>query len=218
MRASTYAAGLCAAFLLLGGCATRAPGGALPPALSDPRAIEAAERGQSQREQWLREHLQWSFEGRVAINNAGKGGNGRIEWQQDGTAYVVSLSAPVTRQSWRLTGDTRSGAGKLEGLAGGPRHGEDAEFLLLQATGWDIPVNALAGWVRGLQAESFLVDERSFSTEGRVQTLRQAGWQIDYTQWTDAQDGRPELPSRIEARRGQAAVRLLVDRWDFSAP
>jgi len=218
MRASTHAAGLCAALVLLGGCATRGPSGALPPALSDPRAIEAAEQGQSQREQWLREHPQWSFEGRVAINNAGKGGNGRIEWQQDGTAYVVSLSAPVTRQSWRLTGDTRSGAGQLEGLPGGPRHGEDAEVLLLQATGWDIPVNALAGWVRGLQAVGFPVEERSFSTEGRVQTLRQAGWQIDYTQWTDAQDSRPELPSRIEARRDQAAVRLLVDRWDFSAP
>ncbi|MET0807947.1 MAG: lipoprotein insertase outer membrane protein LolB [Pseudoxanthomonas sp.] len=218
MRAAMRDVGLCAALLLLGGCATRGPSGALPPALSDSRAIEAAEQRQSQREQWLRMHPQWSFEGRVAINNAGKGGNGRIEWQQDGTAYVVSLSAPVTRQSWRLTGDAHSGAGTLEGLAGGPRHGEDADALLLQATGWDIPVNALAGWVRGLQAEGVPVEVRSFSTDGRVQTLRQAGWDIDYTQWTAAQDGRPELPSRIEARRDRAVVRLLVDHWDFSPP
>ncbi|MFB8831670.1 lipoprotein insertase outer membrane protein LolB [Azotobacter sp. CWF10] len=43
-------------------------------------------------------------------------------------------------------------AGRLEGLAGGPRDGEDAQQLLLEATGWDIPVNQLPEWIRGLVA------------------------------------------------------------------
>ena len=90
----------------LAGCATRMPRTDLPPPLSDPQAIKAAEASQSQRARWLRTHQQWSFEGRVAISNAGKGGNGRIDWQQEDARYVVALSAPVTRQSWRLSGDT----------------------------------------------------------------------------------------------------------------
>ncbi len=207
-----------ALLMLLAGCSTRAPRTALPPALSDPQAIDAAGRIQSQREQWLGEHPRWSFEGRVAINNAGKGGNGRIDWQQDGAGYRVSLSAPVTRQSWRLIGDTQSGAGTLEGLDGGPRQGEDAEALLLNATGWDIPVNALARWVVGLEAGNFPLDVRTFSPEGHLQTLEQGGWHIDYAQWAEAMGTQPALPRRIEARRGQATVRLIVDRWDFGAP
>ena len=218
MRLLWRATGFCVASLLLASCATRGPGAALPPALSDPQSIELAGQNQAQREQWLGEHPRWSFEGRVAISNAGKGGNGRIDWQQNEATYAVSLSAPVTRQSWRLSGDVHSEAGTLEGLEGGPRHSEDAEALLLEATGWDIPVNALARWVLGLPAEGFPVEMRAFSTHGHLQSLQQAGWRIDSTQWSEAQGSQPALPSRIEARRDQAVVRLIVDRWDFTAP
>ncbi|SDQ96084.1 lipoprotein insertase outer membrane protein LolB [Pseudoxanthomonas sp. CF125] len=202
--------------LLLAACATRAPQASLPPPLSAPAAIQAAENNQAQRAAWLDGHRQWSFEGRVAINNAGKGGSGRIDWQQDGPRYVVSLSAPVTRQSWRLIGDTHSEAGRLEGLEGGPREGEDAEALLLEATGWDIPVNALARWAQGLSAEGMPVETQAFSTEGRLQTIEQAGWRIDYREWFDAAGQQPQLPRRIEAQRDRATVRLIVDSWDFS--
>lgn len=203
------------ASLLLAACAMRAPQASLPPPLSGAAAIQAAQQAQTQRAAWLDRHRQWSFEGRVAINNAGKGGNGRIDWQQDGPRYVVSLSAPVTRQSWRLIGDTHSEAGRLEGLEGGVREGEDAEALLLEATGWDIPVNALARWVQGLSAEGLPGENQSFSTAGRLQTVEQAGWRIDYTEWFDAAGEQPQLPRRIEARRDRATVRLIVDRWDF---
>jgi len=202
--------------LLLAGCATRAPQVSLPPALSEPQAIQAAEQAQTQRAAWLDRHPQWSFGGRVAINNAGKGGSGRIDWQQDGPRYVVSLSAPVTRQSWRLIGDSHSEAGRLEGLEGGVREGEDAEALLLEATGWDIPVNALALWAQGLPAEGMPSEKYDFSAEGRLQTLEQAGWRIDYTEWFDAAGEQPALPRRIEARRDRATVRLIIDHWDFT--
>ena len=202
--------------LLLAACATRAPQAPLPRPLSEPEAIRAAEKAQTLRAAWLNQRPQWSFEGRVAINNAGKGGNGRIDWQQDGPRYVVSLSAPVTRQSWRLIGDTHSEAGRLEGLDGGPREGEDAEALLLEATGWDIPVNALAEWVRGLPAGGFLSENQSFSMQGNLQTIEQAGWRIDYVEWFGEEDPQPQLPRRIEARRDRATVRLIVDHWDFT--
>lgn len=203
--------------LLLAACATRAPQASLPPPLSGAEAIRAAEKAQIERAAWLNGQPQWSFEGRVAISNAGKGGNGRIDWRQDGPRYVVSLSAPITRQSWRLIGDTHSEAGRLEGLEGGTREGEDAEALLLEATGWDIPVNALGRWVQGLPAEGLATENQSFSTASRLQALEQAGWRIDYTEWFEAAGQQPPLPRRIEARRDRATVRLIVDRWDFTS-
>ena len=203
---------------LLASCASYAPRRSLPPALVDQQAIVAAERADEERRLWLDEHRQWSFEGRVAISNAGKGGSGRIDWKQDGAGYVVSLSAPVTRQSWRLTGDTHSQVGTLEGLEGGAREGEDAEALLLAATGWEIPVNALADWVLGRAAAGYPVESRTYSAEGRPQTLGQAGWKIDYVEWHPPQPGQPAVPKRIEAAHDSAKVRLLIDRWDFAAP
>lgn len=205
---------LSVSLLLLGACATRTVHEAPP---LDRQGIEDAERAQASRAGWLHGRPQWSFEGRVAINNAGKGGNGKIEWRQDGEGYVVSLIAPVTRQSWRLIGDTRSRAGRLEGLQGGPREGEDAEALLLEATGWEIPVNALAQWVRGLPAEGIPLQDRAYSADRQLQRVEQAGWQIEYPLWFPSDGPQPPLPRRIEAKQDKASVRLIVDHWDFSA-
>src|SRR3970282_570297 len=100
------------------------------------------ETNQVAREAQLRLQPEWALVGRIAVTSAGNGGSGRIGWRQDGERFEVALSAPVTRQSWRLHGDP--GGAHLEGLEGGPRSGADARLLLLEATGWDIPVTALA--------------------------------------------------------------------------
>jgi len=160
---------------------------------------------------------QWSFQGRVAVSKGRNGGSGRIDWQQQGDAYQVSLAAPVTRQSWQLSG----GAGqavRLDGLQGGPRSGGDAGQLLLQATGWEIPVEQLAAWVRGIPATGAQAARRGFDAEGRPRVLQQDDWRIDYLDWYPPEGERPPLPRRIDAVNGDAKVRLIVDEWTLGQP
>jgi outer membrane lipoprotein LolB len=199
-------------------CVSRGPRVEAPAKLTDPEALAAAQAQQAVRESWLRTHDHWAFEGRVAINNNGKGGNGRIDWRQEGDRYVVSLSAPVTRQSWRLIGDARSGAARLEGLQGGTREGDDAERLLREATGWEIPVQALTRWAQGMQGPAASADQIDFAADGRLRGVQESGWRIDYPLWFEPQDGRPALPRQIAAVREGAKVRLIIDRWDFGSP
>lgn len=203
---------LLAAIVLLAGCAGNAPRSPAPSAITVPGAQAKADAA------WFAAHPDWSFEGRVAVNQGGKGGNGRIEWKQQGRQYAIELSAPITRQVWRLSGDTHYEAGTLEGLEGGPRHGEDAEALLREATGWAIPVNLLPDWVRGLPVWDTSEPAQTFYAEdGRLQRLQQLGWTVEYQQWHPTVGGRPALPRRIEARNGDARVRLMVDDWNFPA-
>lgn len=177
---------------------------------------EGARQAEAARQAWLQAHPTWSFQGRVAISKGSNGGSGRIDWQQDGAKYRVQLSAPVTRQSWVLTGDTASGAGRLEGLDGGPRSGPDAEQVLLEATGWTIPVNQMPDWVRALRIADAGAERADLDAAGRPRTVQQDGWTIDFLAWAPAGAGQPELPQRIEARNGEAKVRLLVDQWTVS--
>ena len=198
---------LLVATLLLGACAGRAPREALPPLDAVPAVHQA------QRERALAAHPDWSLQGRVALSNGRDGGSGRIDWQQQGDRYTVALSAPITRQSWRLSGD--AGGALLEGLEGGPREGADPARLLREATRWEIPVTALADWVRGLPAPAAAHGPASiaYGADGRVAASEQDGWRIGYGAWT-AVDGM-ELPARLDARRGDASVRLVVDAWIF---
>jgi len=194
---------------LLAGCVTQP----VRDAPLGPAAQARAEAAQTLREQALLWQPDWGMHGRVAVSNGRDGGSGRIEWRQTGATYVIELSAPVTRQSWRLSGGA-AGA-RLDGVAGGSRQGPDAAVLLREATGWEIPVQALAYWVRGARAPAGPA-ELAFGADGQLTTLQQDGWRIDYRDWRLA-SGMPALPRQIEARRGTARVRLLVDDWSADA-
>ncbi|MCC4633710.1 MULTISPECIES: lipoprotein insertase outer membrane protein LolB [Xanthomonas] len=180
------------------------------------RVSDQARIAEAARQAWLQAHPQWSFQGRVAISKDRNGGSGRIDWQQNGPQYRVQLSAPVTRQSWVLTGDTTTGAGRLEGLDGGPRSGPDAEQVLLEATGWTIPFNQMPDWVRALRIADAGTQRVDLDAAGRPRTVQQDGWTIEFLAWAPAGDGQPALPQRIEAHNGSAKVRLLVDQWTVS--
>lgn len=155
----------------------------------------------------------WDVSGRIAVSNGNQGGSGRIDWRQDPSGYTIALSAPVTRQSWQLSGDA-SGA-RLEGIAGGPRESPDVEALLLSATGWNIPVRAMQNWVRGIGAaeRDFGPERIVYGANGLPAKLEQAGWTIDYQEWHPAATDRPQLPRRIVARSGRASVKLVLDAW-----
>src|SRR5688572_22591141 len=74
---------------------------------------------QAAREAELARTPDWSFSGRLAVSSQGNAGNARIDWTQRGTDYDIRLSAPITRQSWRLRKEGERVS--LEGLEGGTR-------------------------------------------------------------------------------------------------
>lgn len=189
----------CAVMFLIALLPACAPVTRRPPAVGD-EAMQAA------REVELAKRPSWSFSGRLAVSQGSDGGNARVEWRQDGPDFDIQLSAPVTRQSWRL----RQTAGKvrLDGLQGGSREGTNAEALLQEATGWRVPLTAMAAWVRGVRTSG--PSDMSFDASGLPATIRQQGWSVEYRGWLAA---TPALPQKVFARQGEATVRLVVERW-----
>lgn len=200
------------AALLLVACVPQTVRAPLP--TLSPQEIAAAQAQLSQHEATVRSTPSWSLQGRVALSSGRNGGSGNIEWRQQGGGYEVALSAPVTRQSWRLNGD--ASAARLEGLEGGTRSGSDPEQLLREATGWEIPVAALSSWVRGARADEAVFGPATvaFGADRRLARIEQAGWTIDYAAWQPQAADTLILPVRLNAQRSQAKVRLVVDRWE----
>lgn len=163
---------------------------------------------QAEREARLAAAPAWQLSGRLAVSAGGEGGNGRLEWRQQGDDFDIRLAAPVTGKSWRLR--QQGGLATLEGLEQGTLSGPDAEALLHDATGWRLPVQALAAWARGARAGGAATIE--FGPDGLPALISQRGWQVEYREW-DAAD--PARPRRIFARQGEdASVRLVVDAWE----
>lgn len=172
------------------------------------RAPDAALlQAQTARETALAARPDWSLSGRIAISDGKEGGSGRIDWKQHGSDFDIRLSAPVTRQSWRLVRD--GGRVRLEGLRGGTIEGPDAEALLYQALGWLVPVDALAAWARGARASAEARLE--FGADNLPSLLTEDGWAVEYRAWDAAVD--PPRPKKLFAAQGDSKVRLSVDRW-----
>lgn len=180
---------------------------ACTPALKRVPADAGMLAGQAARERLLAGQDQWLLSGRIAVASEHGGGNGRIDWRQDGENFVVELGAPMSRQSWRLS--RVEGWVKLEGLEDGPWEGVDAQALLWQATGWLIPIDALTAWVRGIRADS--PAQMEFAPDGLPAELTQAGWTVSYRDWDRRRE--PAMPVRVFASRGSDRVRLQIDDW-----
>jgi outer membrane lipoprotein LolB len=183
-----------------------------------PRSTEPVDLAQAQAADGRRgAMLDWDLSGRIAVSNGSRGGSGRIDWQQRASGYTISLSAPVTRQSWQLTGNDQGA--RLDGIAGGSREGADVEELLQSSTGWNVPVRALQNWVRGIGAvaHEYGPVKLVYGAGGLPAKIEQAGWSIEYQDWHPAASGRPPLPKRIVARNGVASVKLMVDEWGVAA-
>jgi outer membrane lipoprotein LolB len=155
----------------------------------------------------------WTMSGRVALSNGRDGGSGRIEWVQGEGRTQVTLSAPVTRQSWTLTAE--AGSAVLEGVPDGPLRGVDAGHLLRESTGWEIPVAALGCWLRGAPADPALMGDASpvFGNDGHLLRIEQGGWLVDFANWQADPASGVDLPTRINAQQVANRVRLVVDRW-----
>ncbi|MEO7073506.1 MAG: lipoprotein insertase outer membrane protein LolB [Rhodanobacter sp.] len=166
-------------------------------------------------EQLAREHAlahadHWTLRGRLGVVSAHEGGSGSFTWTQNGDRYEFVLRGPLSGKSFRLTGGADGAL--LEGVDGGPLRGTDAQTLLRDALGWDVPLRNLRAWVLGLRADGGPA-ELSFGTNRLPALLRQDGWVVDYRQWDTTRT--PPLPLKVFAERAPYKVRLSIDAWQF---
>lgn len=194
---------LCAG-LVLAGCA--------PVAVREP-GTPAQLAAQAIREQTLGARHDWNLDGRFAASDGHHGGSGGITWHQRGDRYSFVLRAPITGKSVQLEGGPDGAV--LSGVGHQPVSGRDANTVLNEEFGWDVPVADLAWWVRGLRAPDQPA-VLTFGANGLPATLEQDGWRVEYRDWYV--DRSPPLPRKVYASRAPYTVRVLIEQWGAVHP
>ena len=192
--------------LSLAGCATirQEP---LPPGLTGQPPADWATRSER-----LQRFNQWQLAGKLAVRQPDDSASAVInEWVQDNEQYRLALSSSFLGMgSTRLEGSP--GFIRLELPDGESYASSDPQGLIYAATGWELPIEALVWWVRGLPAPegNFRL---AFEQDGTLAQIEQHGWTIRYERWREFVAGRPALPARLTARKGEKLVRLVVSSW-----
>jgi outer membrane lipoprotein LolB len=78
---------------------------------------------------------------------------------------------------------------------------------------WEIPVESLSWWVRGL-ATPGRFRERVIDGDGNISKLLQDGWTIEYDRYRVFEG--LNLPVKLTARQGKWKVKLAIRSWDLN--
>ena len=165
---------------------------------------------QDAREAQLAPRTHWALNAHIFVSDGSENnGSGDLVWRQQGDRYEVTLRAPTGR-TWKLSGD--GAHAELAGVDPQPIGGPDAEQLLRERLGWEVPVADLSSWVRGLRKADTKATLQ-FDEHRLPATLDQAGWRVEYRDWFD--DMSPPLPRKLYASRGDARVKMAIENWSF---
>jgi outer membrane lipoprotein LolB len=156
----------------------------------------------------------WDLRGRLAVRTDDRGGQASLAWRREDRRHSIRLNGPLGRGVVRVTQDEQGA--RLQDADGRVVEAADAEQLLAMYTGWQLPIASLNWWLRGLPVpDRALV--REFDAVGRLSSLRQAGWEVRYQEYTRVD--RFDLPTRLTiTRAAEGAVpgleaRFVIDRW-----
>ncbi|MEY8771808.1 lipoprotein insertase outer membrane protein LolB [Erwinia sp. ACCC 02193] len=135
----------------------------------------------------------------------------RFNWQQTAPdRYRLLLTNPLGSTELQL--DAQGSVVQLVDNKGKRYTSNDAEKMISQLTGMDIPLNSLRQWMMGLPGDStdYTLDDKY--------RLRKVNYSRNGQQWTvtyQAYDNKqqPALPANMELREGDQRIKLKMDGW-----
>lgn len=152
--------------------------------------------------------LAFTLSGRIAVKHGEQGFSGGLRWVHGDAEDEISLNSPLGQTVARITG-SREGY-RLVTSEGRQFSAPDSEALTRGALGWDLPVRGLIHWVRAKNdpARDAIID---IDGEGRVERVRQDGWDIVYARYRVTDAGR--IPGLVTLRREDLEIKLVIDEW-----
>jgi len=153
---------------------------------------------------------QWSFSGKLAIRTANGADSARLRWSQQGEDLQLEVSGPIGVKQIIFV---KQGA-TLRVFEGNQWRTLTAEEASLeQELGWPLPLNLLPWWLRGLPSPVLATTDMTL-IDGRVETLNQAGWQLEYAGYEQV-DGLA-LPRKMMFQRDDVQGKIIFKQWQLT--
>ncbi|HEX5056780.1 MAG TPA: lipoprotein insertase outer membrane protein LolB [Gammaproteobacteria bacterium] len=153
----------------------------------------------------------WRLRARIGVVAATQSGSADLQWEEQGEVFTLKVSGAFGHGLIAIEGDAASvhlktGKGEQLGAA-------SAEDLILQQTGWVIPVNGMRRWMLGLPSGLYPDESFTLDDAGRIDKLRGGGWEIEYGRY-GLYHGH-QLPDRIRMQNEQVKIKLAVIDWEI---
>jgi outer membrane lipoprotein LolB len=164
------------------------------------------------------EHLkllqQWTAKGKIAIRAPHASESASLVWQQDNQDTYLQLSGPLGIGATVI----HSNGKELEIHQGDEHRAIDISTpdAIALNTGWDLPLQALTYWLKGIPAPASKVQRLEVDPQTELlQSLWQDDWEVNYQQYEQFQGFT--LPTRLKIQRGETRAKIIISNWQTSA-
>jgi len=151
----------------------------------------------------------WKIQGRTVIRNKKEAWNVGLRWQQNNDAFQIQLLGPFAQGGVSLKGDNSQVTMTMDD--GKKLHSNNAEELVTQTLGVQLPIKALRDWVRGLPHQQSKIELVEYDDKGQIIHLVQQGWDIDFKRYVPFK--QYSLPSKIFITQPDRSLRLVITSW-----
>lgn len=149
----------------------------------------------------------FTLDARLAVK--GEGGGGNLHWVQEGENINLTVSGPLGMGGLRASGTL---AQALIETNGEKFWTADPEATFKERIGWNLPLRKIRYWVLGVPQPDE-PEEHSLDTQGRLLTLKQGGWEIQYPEYQAVT--YVELPRFILLKSADVEARVVIDGWQL---
>ena len=153
---------------------------------------------------------QWQLTARLGIITKDDRGSLSLFWRQNHANYRMNLTNVVGKRVFDIS-QTPPLAVTLIDSEGKTHSAENARDLVYSLTGWDLPVEQLSYWIKGLPGKA---DSVTYDSNGRPKTIQSHGWQLRYAGYT--QINGLWLPSGLELNHENTTLKLAISEWELN--
>jgi outer membrane lipoprotein LolB len=148
--------------------------------------------------------FEFELTGRFAARYRDEAASGILAWRHRAAHDEVLLSSPFGQGLARISREGEA----VTLVAGDDKRysAADAETLTEQVLGFRLPLKGLAYWVRARPATDAPA-AAEYAQDGRLLSLEQHGWRIEYSSYEGAR------PTRLKLLYPGLELRLAISEW-----
>lgn len=151
---------------------------------------------------------QWQVKGRLAVRTEEQAFSGNLHWTKNKDKQEFNLFGPFGKLYAALKEDSNGAELYLDGK--GKRLAVNADVLIKEALGVDLPLSFLFYWVQGRPIPK-TPGEFKLDSRGRLESLKFRDWNVEYHNYQYY--GSRMLPSKIRIERPGQLLKLSLRDW-----
>jgi outer membrane lipoprotein LolB len=156
----------------------------------------------------LKQFVDWKIHGRISLKTLEDTSIISIRWQQNKEDIKLRLYGSMGKTYARLV--KKNGVATLT-VENKSYTDSNARYLLWTVLGWDLPIDQMQYWIKGITAPGNIESEIQRNDKGLLSSFDYKNWHAEFEQYKNFKSY--QLPTKIILTHPKLRIRFSIQSW-----